>query len=128
MTGRFARFAVIAAVAAAVACGDRATAPTTPKTVSRPIHVDSVEVLLSPLSAHVRGVIGDGCTDLSGVTMRRSDNDNVVDVTIWSTRPQDAICIQIAKLYDAVLPLTGAFPPGQYLLRVNGVPAAFALP
>ena len=128
MTARYARFAIIAAVAAAVACGDRATAPTTPKTVSRPIHVDSVEVWLSPLSAHVRGVIGDGCTDLSGVTMRRSDNDNIVDITIWSTRPQDAICIQIAKLYDATLALPGDFPPGPYVLRVNGVEKTFTIP
>jgi hypothetical protein len=118
---------VIAAVAAAVACGDLANAPTTPKTVARPIHVDSVEVLLSPPSAHVHGVIGDACTDLSGVTMRRSDNDNIVDVTIWSTRPQDAICSQIAKLYDATLALPGDFPPGEYVVRVNSVEKAFSI-
>ena len=127
MTARYARFAVIAAVAAAVACGDRATAPTTPKTVARPIQVDSVEVVLAPLSAHVRGVIGDGCTDLSGVSIQRS-SDNTVNITIWSTRPQDAICSQIAKLYDATLALPGDFPSGPYLLRVNGVEKTFTIP
>jgi hypothetical protein len=128
MTARYARIAVIAAFAAAVACGDPATAPTTPKNIARPILVDSVEVLLAPPSAHVRGVIGDACTDLSGVTMRRGDNDNIVDITIWSTRPQDAICSQIAKLYDATLALPGNFPPGPYVLRVNGVEKTFTIP
>jgi hypothetical protein len=126
MTARYARIAAIAAVAAAVACGDPATAPTTPKTIARPIQVDSVEVVLAPLSAHVRGVIGDGCTELSGVSMQRSEN--TVIVTIWSTRPQDAICIQIAKLYDATLALPGDFPSGPYVLQVNGVAKTFTIP
>jgi hypothetical protein len=126
VTGPYARLAVIAAVAAVVACGDRATAPTTPKSVARPIQVDSVEVVLAPLSAHVRGVIGDACTELSGVSMQRSQSS--VIVTIWSTRPQDAICSQIAKLYDATLALPGDFPPGPYVLRVNGVEKTFTIP
>jgi hypothetical protein len=128
MSDRCAPVAVLMVLAATVACGDSATAPATPKTIARPIQVDSVEVLLAPPSAHVRGVIGDACTDLSGVTMRRSDNDNIVDITIWSTRPQDAICSQIAKLYDATLALPGNFPPGPYVLRVNGVERTFTIP
>lgn len=126
MTARYARIAVIAAAAAAVACGDPATAPTTPKTIVRPIQVDSVDVLLAPPSAHVRGVIGDGCTELGSVRMQRSEN--TVSITIFSQRPQDAICIQIAQLYDATLTLPGDFPPGQYVLRVNGVEKTFAVP
>jgi hypothetical protein len=117
---------VTAVVLGAAACGAPMTAPPAPKTVARPIQVDSVEVVRAPLSAHVRGVIGDGCTDLSGVSMQRSEN--TVVVTIWSTRPQDAICIQIAKLYDATLALPGEFPPGPYVLRVNGVEKTFTIP
>jgi hypothetical protein len=110
----------------AAACGDSTTAPSTPRTIARPIHVDSVDVLLAPPSVHVRGVIGDGCTELSGVSMARSGN--TVSITIWSTRPQDAICIQIARLYDATLALPGDFPPGQYVLRVNSVETTFTVP
>ena len=126
MTARYARIAVITAFAAAVACGDPATAPTTPKTIVRPIQVDSLEVLLTPPSVHVHGVIGDGCTELGSVRMQRSEN--TVSITISSQRPQDAICTQIAKLYDATLALPGDFPPGEYVLRVNGVEKAFSIP
>jgi hypothetical protein len=126
VTAPYARLAVIAAVAAAVACGDSTTAPSTPKTIARPIQVDSVEVLLAPPSAHVHGVIGDGCTELSGVSMQRSANN--VSITIWSTRPEDAICSQIAKLYDATLALPGDFPPGEYVVRVNSVEKTFSVP
>ena len=126
MTARYARLAVIGAVAAAVACGDPGSAPTPPKTIVRPIQIDSVDVLLPPPSAHVRGVIGDGCTELAGVTTLRSGN--AVTLTILSTRPEEAICSQIAKLYDATFALPGEFPPGAYVLRVNSVERAFAVP
>jgi hypothetical protein len=122
--------AVAALVAASGAgCGSPSTPPTPPRTLVRPIQVDSVDVLLaSSPSAHVRGVIGDGCTELAGVTMRRGENENLVTVTIFSTRAEGAICTQIAKLYDAVLALPGDFPPGQYVLRVNSVERTFSVP
>ena len=125
MSDRCARIAVLMVLAATAACGDSATAPSTPKTIARPIQVDSVEVLLTPPSVHVHGVIGDGCTELSGVSMQRSAN--TVSITIWSTRPEGAICTQIAKLYDATLALPGDFPPGEYVLRVNSVEKTFAV-
>jgi hypothetical protein len=118
--------AIVACFVVAAACGSSATAPETPKTIARPIHVDSVDVILAPPSVHVRGVIGDGCTELSGVNMARSGN--TVSITIWSLRPEGAICIQIARLYDATLALPGDFPPGQYVLRVNSVETTFTVP
>ena len=48
-------------------------------------------------------------------------------LTILSTRPEDAICTQIAKLYDATSALPGDFPPGEYVLRVNSVEKTFAI-
>lgn len=127
MIARHVRHALIAALAlTAAACGDSTTAPSTPKTVTRPIQIDSVDVALTPPTAHVRGVVGDGCTELSGVTTARSGNS--VTVTILSTRPEEAICIQIARLYDATLALPGDFPPGRYVLRVNSVEKTFAVP
>ena len=90
--------------------------------------MDSVEVLLdgASASAHVRGVIGDGCTELSFTTIDRGGAR--ITVTIFAQRPADAICTQIAKLYDAVLVLPGDFPPGQYVLRVNSVEKTFSVP
>jgi hypothetical protein len=127
MIARGARVIVLGVVAAAGnACSSTAPTPPPPRIIARPIQVDSVEVALAPPSAHVRGVIGDGCTELSGVSIARSENN--VTVTIFGTRPEGAICIQIAKLYDATLALPGDFPPGQYVLRVNSVEKTFSVP
>jgi hypothetical protein len=120
--------AVAALVAASAGCDSPSTpAPAPPRILVRPIQIESVEVVVaSAPSAHVRGVIGDGCTELAGVTTSRSENR--VTVTILSTRPEEAICIQIARLYDATLALPGDYPPGQYVLRVNSVEKTFTVP
>lgn len=116
----------VVALAAAVGCGSPA-APAPPRTVTRPIQIESVDVLLQGApSAHVRGVIGDGCTELSGVTQERSGSR--ITVTILSVRPEGAICTQIARLYNEVLRLPGDFPPGDYVLRVNAVEKTFSVP
>jgi hypothetical protein len=124
MIGRYAQVAIVAAGAAA-ACSSP-TVPATPKTLVRPIQIDTVDVVLAPPAAHVRGVLGDGCTGLAGVTTERSGN--TVTLTILSTRPAEAICSQIAKLYDATLALPGDFPRGAYVLRVNSVEKTFSVP
>jgi len=119
-------FGVAAALALAACHSTPATPPVAPVIV-RPIHIDSVEVVLEGApAAHVRGVIGDGCTEVSSVTQARTGA--AIEITILGQRPSEAICTQIAKLYDAVLPLAGAFPAGVYVLKVNGVEATFALP
>jgi len=113
--------------ALAAGCHSSPAAPEKPPAVTiRPIHVDSVEVLLQgPPAAHVQGVIGDGCTRISGVVQERGGR--TIDITILAERPTDAVCIQIARLYDETLPLPGDFPPGAYVLRVNGVERAFTV-
>ncbi len=127
MTRRGSRIALAALVAASGAGCDSPSTPAPPRILVRPIQIESVDVLLaSPPSAHVRGVIGDGCTELAGVTTRRGEND--INITILSTRPEEAICIQIARLYDATLALPGDYPPGQYVLRVNSVEKTFSVP
>jgi len=107
---------------------DSPSTPAAPRTIVRPIQIDSVDVLLpSSPSVHVRGVIGDGCTELGGITTRRG-SENDISITILSERPEGAICMQIAKLYDATLALPGDYPPGQYVLRVNSVEKTFSVP
>lgn len=102
--------------------------PADPDVVVEPIQVDSVDVRVmesSPpqASAHVRGVLGDGCSSFHSQEQQRSGN--TITVTILRERPRDAVCTQIAKLYDADIPLEGTFPPGEYVLRVNGVEKVF---
>ena len=121
-------FALAAGAATAAACGHSPAAPApSPPVTIRPIHVDSVEVVLEGgPSVRVRGVIGDGCTTLSSVQQERGRA--AIDITILAERPTDAICTQIARLYDETLRLPGAYPPGTYLVRVNGVEQAFTIP
>lgn len=125
MSGRFV-FAVAIGLSAGV--GAACSNPAGPDIVVEPIQVDRVDVRIlesSPpqAAAHVVGVIGDGCATLQSVRQARSGN--TVTVTILRQRPRVAVCIQIALLYDAVIPLEGQFPPGTYLLRVNGVERTF---
>jgi hypothetical protein len=120
---------LVVAAALVAACGSSrpaAPSPSVPVTI-RPIHVDSVEVLLGSAPAvHVKGVVGDGCTEISGTQVDRGEA--TVTITIYSQRPTEAICTQIARLYDEVLALPGAYPPGAYVVRVNGVEATFTIP
>lgn len=109
---------------ATLGCGS----PTSPDLEVAPIVVESVEVNVlesfpPQASARVRGFIGDGCSTIHSVEQSRSGN--TVTVTILRQRPVNAICIQIALLYDQTIRLEGAFPPARYLLRVNGFETEF---
>jgi hypothetical protein len=102
--------------------------PADPDVVVEPIQVDSVDVRVMESSppqaaARVQGVLGDGCASLHSQEQQRSGN--TVTLTILRERPRDAICTQIEKLYDENIALQGALPPGEYVLRVNGVEKAF---
>lgn len=99
--------------------------------VVEPIQVDQVDVSLiqtvpPQASAHVVGVLGDGCATFHSVRQARAGNE--VTVTILRQRPRVAVCIQIALPYDDVIRLDGVFPAGDYVVRVNGVERAFTVP
>jgi hypothetical protein len=118
-----------AALAGAAACSSP-TGPTTGPDSVRvdPIQIDTVDVLIQQTtppqaSAHVTGVLGDGCTTLRSVTQVRLRN--AVTLTILRERPVDAVCSQLAKLYDATLPLEGSYTAGRYTLTVNGLKVPF---
>jgi hypothetical protein len=113
----------------AAACASESGPTGTGDLVIEPIPIDSVEVAIlesfpPQATAHVQGVLGDGCSELNSIRQERSGN--LVTVTILRERPRDAICTQIAKLYDDNIPLEGQYPPGQYTLRVNDVTTSFA--
>lgn len=107
------------------------TSPASPDTVIEPIQIDRVDVTVGsgvPPTVEVRaqGVVGDGCSVVR--TVRQERAANAVTVTILRERPKDAVCTQQALLYDARIPLDGAFPPGAYIVRVNAVERAFSVP
>jgi hypothetical protein len=81
----------------------------------------------SGLGVRVQGVIGDGCTDLLPPITQERDG-TVVRIRILRQRPEEAICIQIAKLFDQVVPLMGDYPAGQYIVHVNDSTLTFSVP
>ena len=89
------------------------------------MEVEILESTPPQVAARVTGVLGDGCATLHSVEQQRAGN--TITVTILRQRPREAICIQIAKLYDAVIRLEGPFSAGSYLLRVNGVERSFRI-
>ena len=95
-----------------------------------PIQIDKVEVQITEsqpvqVSAHVTGVIGDGCSSAMPVEQQR--DGNTITLTINRQRPADAICTQIAKIYDETIRLQGDFPAGDYTLKVNTVTQTFTV-
>ena len=121
------RLAVLLAGLGAVAAAG-CTSPTDPDLVIGQIQIERVDVRIlesfpPQAVAHVEGVLGDGCTEFHSIEQRRSGN--TVTLTILNTRPREAICTMIAKLYKADIPLEGNYPPGQYVVRVNGVETSF---
>lgn len=131
LSARLASAALMAVLAVVLpggaGCGSSESA-TGPDVTVDPIRIDSVDVLVQETepptaSARVQGVIGDGCSTLHSVEQQRSAGS--VTITILRQRPIDAICTQIARLYDRTIPLEGTFPPGRYVLQVNDVETSF---
>lgn len=121
---------VLAAAVASFGC-DSPSAPT-PRMIVGPIQVDSLEIVTgasssSALGVRVQGVIGDGCTELLPPITQERD-DSVVRIRILRQRPEEGICIELAKLFDQVVPLMGSYPPGRYLVLVNSAELAFSVP
>ena len=118
------RMPLLLVAAGALSCGG----PAGDDLSVEPISIESVEVLvlksLPPqASAHVKGAVGDGCSELHSTSQTRSGS--TVTITILRQRPRDAICTQIARLYDEVIQLEGTYPAGSYVVRVNGVERTF---
>ena len=100
-----------------------------PQFLITPIVIERVDVRVLETSppqatAHVEGVIGDGCSELN--SQRQVRDGNTVTITELGQRPPHAICTQIAKIYREDIPLEGVFPPGQYVLNVNAVARTFS--
>src|SRR5262249_27206925 len=107
------------------------TSPTAPEIVVAPIQIDSVVLVHglqtpSGLGVHVQGIVGDGCSAL--LPIRQLREGSVVLISIERQRPRDAVCTQIARLYDDVIALEGEFGPGTYTVRVNDTAIEFPVP
>jgi hypothetical protein len=73
----------------------------------------------------IRGVLTDCCTALNAVDVKRQGT--VIDITVTTQRPKDAVCIQVISFFDTVVPLGSDFIAGQtYTLQVNGQEQQFS--
>lgn len=112
------------------ACGQPAvpSASPSPAMIVGRIQIESVAVRLAQsfpvqVFARVKGVVGDGCSSLLPVEQSRAAN--VITLEIKRQRPKDAICTQIAVLFDQDIRLEGEFRTGEYMLYVNGIAQSF---
>ena len=117
------RFLVLAALALAAGCG---TSETAVEIV--PLRVDRVDVLVLEsfppmIHAVVTGTLPTACSSIDEVTQTRTGN--VIEVTITTRTDRDVVCILVLKEVTERVRLDGTFPPGQYVLRVNGVESRF---
>ena len=119
------RAPILAAALAAAACAMNA-----PSEMVHDMQIEDVSVRFEPSApprpvAHIRGIIPDGCSTLNAVEQIRTGYTVLVRVTL--IRPTEAPCVQVVELFERDVPLEGVFPPGNYLVNVNGVAREFAL-
>ncbi len=67
--------------------------------------------------AQVVGYLPDGCTSLGDITQDRAGHTFSIMIT---TRRSSGYCVQVIEAVEKWIPLVGSFPPGDYLLQVNG--------
>jgi len=120
--------AFLVLIAAACSPNHTPSGPEQPGVRVSRIQIDSVAVRTVQsfpvqVFAHVKGVIGDGCAELRPLEQSRSGS--VITLEITRLRPENAVCVQIAKLFDQEIRLTGEFAPGDYALQVNGTAYPF---
>ena len=76
---------------------------------------------------HIKGYLGDGCTDINDFVITRV-GDNF-DVSVTTRRPHEAICTQILVSFEETVALGQKFIPGvNYTVNVNGIGRSFTIP
>jgi hypothetical protein len=96
----------------------------------KPMPIDSVEVQIREsqpvqVGVLVSGSLSDKCTTFHEAKQVR--NGNTIELTITTMRPKDAMCAQMIEIYSNTFTLEGDFPPGDYIVRVNGVEKSFKI-
>ncbi|HLF74433.1 MAG TPA: SH3 domain-containing protein [Anaerolineales bacterium] len=100
-------------------------------TADADVHSVEIQVLQSQpprVNAIARGQLPDsGCTTISSVKQVRKGN--TFRVTLKTKTDPGILCAQVLTPFDYTVPLeVGSLPPGQYIVRVNGVEGSFELP
>lgn len=133
-TAGFTLFAALIALAACRNGPPSAQAQTEPEgnPMIRLAGVERIEpVMLEIYPVQVRvvvhGWLSDGCTTLH--SFEQKTEGTVISMRVLTTRPRDAICIQMIKRFQETYPVnTEGLAPGTYTLDVNGKSKQITLP
>lgn len=112
-------FILLSAAGPAWAGGGRAT-------------VESIEIVIAvsfpvQVFALLRGHLGDGCTEITGITSR-GPVGNRFDIEITTRRPADAICTQALVPFQHNVRIEAyGLPAGDYEVVAGSVSASFML-
>ncbi len=94
--------------------------------------VASIEIVIAEsfpvqVFAILRGHLGDGCTEITGITSRGPvDNRFYIDIT--TERPADAICTQALVPFEHNVPIDAyGLPAGDYEVAAGDARASFTL-
>lgn len=114
--------------------------PTTPAVTTPTGDMSAMEIKLMPIEsvavnimesspvqvmAEISGTLRDGCTEFKDATQTR--NGNTITITVNTTRPKDMMCTQDLRFYSTSVKLDGAFPAGEYVVKVNDVEQPFSV-
>jgi hypothetical protein len=94
-----------------------------------PATVQTVNVRIAPITKEnatvgvpvellIKGAFPDSCTELHDVTQEQAGN--LISVNLQMRRPKGRVCATVLRPYRFYLSLDGAFPPGPYVVRLNG--------
>jgi inhibitor of cysteine peptidase len=114
---------LLAAALAAPACHNpSADFDVTPLAVNT-VEVRVLESFPVQVQAVIMGTLPTACSTVDSIAQRR--DGNVVEITVMARTRREQFCILSLKGVTETVRLDGAFPPGEYLLRANGVESRF---
>lgn len=120
--GAFTYLAVM--VPLAVGCADDVAPRRSGMLQVESVDIVQLESLPVQVTARVTGTVPDACTGVDTVNQTRNGNDITVTITTVS---HGEVCAQVITRVTHDVRLTGGFPPGRYVLRVNGFETAFTI-
>jgi inhibitor of cysteine peptidase len=123
-TLRGATLALLAALPL-LACESPTAAEEADRLIVESVDVRVMESFPVQVSALVKGRLRDECELLGETTQSRSDHIITVTIPTFRDNVTERPCIQETDAVEQDVRLEGAFPPGTYVVRVNGVERTF---
>jgi inhibitor of cysteine peptidase len=125
MVSTIRRAALALALVPLLACEPPTAAEEADRLTVQSVDVRVMESFPVQVSASVTGYLRDGCEILGPTTQSREGNTITVTIATDWDNTTERVCIQVISPVHQDVRLEGAFPPGTYVLRVNGFERTF---